>query len=157
MAVFRYRLATMLQLRENERQRCHQELAAAQHEEERIVRELTKLKNELTNLQRRVQEASRPGRIDVDRLRNSQRYEQQLHADLQAWEEKHRAAADLVERCRQVLLEAVREVRTLEKHRELVHAQHTSHERSREIKRLDEQATQAARRSAQTKALKPEC
>lgn len=144
MAIFHYRLATMLRLRENERDRCRLELAEAQREEERIAARISQLNDELTRLERSLQKAVGPGRIDVLRLHHVQRHQQQLKADLQHAEAAQRAAAAEAERRRQMLLEADREVRTLEKHREQQLARHQAAELKLEIKQLDEQATQLA-------------
>ncbi len=139
MAIFRYRLATMLRLRENERDRCRQELAEARREAEQAAARVNQIKEELIELRARVQQVARPGVIDVERLRNAQRYEQQLRVDLQQAEANHQAAAAEAERRRQTLVEADREVHMLEKHREQQLARHRAAEHRMEIKLLDEQ------------------
>ncbi len=139
MAIFRYRLATMLRLRENERDRCRQELAEARRDEQRAAARVIQLKDELSALRTRVLQVTRPGVIDVERLRNAQRYEQQLRVDLRQAEANHQATAAEAERRRQTLVEADREVQMLEKHREQQLARHRATEHRMEIKQLDEQ------------------
>lgn len=143
MALFRYRLAPMLRLRENERDRCRIELAEAQREESRIAACVSRLNEELVLLQRRMQQAAGPGRVDIERMRNAQRHQQQLKADLQQMEIKRREAEAEVDRRRHTLLEADRQVRTLEMHREQQLARHRLEEHKRETKRLDEFAIQS--------------
>jgi flagellar export protein FliJ len=143
MALFRYRLAPMLRVRENERDRYRIELAAAQREESRIAARISQLNDELTLLQRRIQQAAGPGPVDIERLRNAQRHQQQLKADLQQLEIKRREAEAEVDRRRQTLLEADRQVRTLEMHREQQLARYRLEEHKCETKRLDEFAIQS--------------
>ncbi len=143
MAIFRYRLAPMLRLRESERDRCRQEAAEALRNEEEAAVRVHQLNNELAELRKSVERASRPGRIAIDRFAHRELYERQLKTDLRQAEEAHRAATAEVERCRQRLVDANREVQILEKHREQQLARHRAAERKLEIKQLDEQAITA--------------
>lgn len=143
MTLFRYRLAPMLHLRENERDRFRIELAEAQREESRILVCVSQLNEELFLLQRRMQQAAGPGPVDIERLRNAQRHQQQLKADLQQAVIEHQEAKAVVDRRRLILLEADRQVRTLERHREQQLARHRVEEHKRETKRLDEFAIQS--------------
>jgi flagellar export protein FliJ len=147
MATFRYRLTTLLRLRESERRHCRLELAEAQQEEEQAAARVTDLNRQLVSVQLGIHKSAQPGHIDVDRLRNARRYEQQLRADLHQAQEIRRAAAAEVESRRQTLLLADQEVHILEKHRELLGSRHRAGESKLEIKQLDEQAIQIAQRA----------
>lgn len=141
----------MLRLRENQRDRCRQQLAEAGRVEEQAADRVSQLNDELTRLARNMQESAGPGLVDIEHLRNVQRRLQQLKTDLQQAEEAHGAAEAEVERCRQSLLEANREVRTLEKHREQQLARHRAAAHKLEIKQFDEQAIRTGASSSVVK------
>ena len=88
-----------------------------------------------------------PGDVDVDRLVEAQRYEVATARPAEPIRRgSARAVADEIERRRQALVEANREVRVLEKLREKQADQHRHEEQRRDVKRLDEVAQQQAMR-----------
>jgi flagellar protein FliJ len=142
MAAFRFRLATLLRLRENVRDDCRAQLAAAQRAQDIIYARIAELSGEIDQLRQRVGIVSRPGTVDVDQLLEASRYEMTLKAQRQSADEQRRAVEAEVERRRQALVEADREVKTLEKLREQQTTRHQLEQHRRETKQLDATAIQ---------------
>lgn len=140
MARFKFRLATLLKLREATRDERRTELAQAYRADDVLRGYMEEVLAELNLLKERCRKAAAPGTVDVDRLLEAQRYEiilkvQQRHLD----EQRQRLGAE-IERRRVALLAANREVRILEKLRELQAQRHRQQENRLEIKQLDEVA-----------------
>jgi flagellar FliJ protein len=142
VSTFRFRLSSLLRLRENVRDEYRQKLADAQRAEVIIRARIDALNSVLTDLHGQSEIASRPGAIDVDRLLDADRYEMTVTAQLQATLNQQIAATAEVELCRQSLVEADREVKTLEKLRQQQAMRHQLDENRRQIKQLDEAAVQ---------------
>ena len=83
---------------------------------------------------------SAPGTIHVDRLLNTHRYELILHAQLQQLRRQRQVIATEIERRRQALVEADRELRILEKLREKHAMAFAYNEHKAHIRLLDEMA-----------------
>ncbi len=140
MARFKFRLATLLKLREAARDERRAELAQAYRADDVLNEHLEQVRTELNFLEEQCRKAAGPGIIDIDRLIEAQRYEiilkvQQRHLN----EQRGRLAAE-IERRRVALLAANREVRILDKLREHQLEQHNQAENRLDIKRLDEVA-----------------
>ncbi|MGD0653265.1 MAG: flagellar export protein FliJ [Thermoguttaceae bacterium] len=140
MARFKFRLATLLKLREAVRDERRAELAQAYRADDVLNKLLEQTRTELNSLEDQCRKAAGPGTIDIDRLIEAQRYEiilklQQRHLN----EQRGRLAAE-IERRRVALLAANREVRVLEKLRERQLEQYNQAENRLDIKRLDEVA-----------------
>jgi flagellar export protein FliJ len=146
MAEFKFRLATLLRLRETTRDERRAELAAAYRADQVLQRQLTRLSAELRELKAAARRAAGPGRVNVEQLVEAQRYQQTIESRQRQVNEERAALAAEIERRRQALLAAEREVRTLEKLRETRHARHRQDENRREIKQLDEVACLSALR-----------
>jgi flagellar export protein FliJ len=126
-------------------------LAEAQRAEDVVKQRIDDIDTELHGLRDRAAYGSRPGPVDVDALMELQRYELLLKAERQSSEVQQRLVAAEVERRRETLVAADREVRTLEKIEEKQRERHRQDEERRERKRVDEAATQAfARRETYT-------
>ncbi len=93
-----------------------------------------------------------PGGVDIDRLVEAQRYELVTRAQQGKIAQQRETVAGEIERRRQALVEADREVRVLEKLRERQVEQHRREEEVREARRLDEVATQQTYRKMQMAA-----
>src|SRR5262245_30115753 len=115
MAQFRFRLSALLRLRDNVRDECRQQLAAAQREEDIILARMMELDAELESLRRLSHAASRPGPVNIDRLLDTARYEMTVRAQRQAADLQQKSAAAEIDRRRAALVEADREVKILEK------------------------------------------
>jgi flagellar FliJ protein len=138
MARFKFRLATLLKLREAVRDERRAELAQAYRADDVLNKLLEQTRTELNSLEDQCRKAAGPGTIDIDRLIEAQRYEiilklQQRHLN----EQRGRLAAE-IERRRVALLAANREVRILEKLRERQLEQYQQAENRLDVKRLDE-------------------
>lgn len=146
MGKFKFRLATLLRLRESARDERRGELAQAYQADEIIEQQLRALHSELERIVCETREAASPGRIDADRLLAAQRHELVLRTQMRfVAQQRERLAAEIGRR-RQALVEANREVRVLEKLRDRQLARHQADERRHDVKHLDEVAQQRAAR-----------
>jgi flagellar protein FliJ len=140
MAKFKFRLATLLKIREATRDERRTELAQAYRADDVLKGHLDEVHAELLDLKDMCRKASGPGTIDIDRLIETQRYEIELKIKQRHLnEQRHRLAAE-IERRRVALLAANREVRVLEKLREQQIERHRQEENRLDIKHLDEVA-----------------
>ena len=140
MAKFKFRLATLLRLREATRDQRRTELAEAYRVDDVLQQRIEQMDRELVALRTQCRQAAAPGAIDIDQLVAAQRYELVLRAQRKQVSGQREQVAAEIERRRQVLVEANRDVRVLEKLREKQAKRHRQEENRREIKRLDEVA-----------------
>ena len=145
MFSFHFRLARLLRLRETARDESRQNLSAAQQAEDRIRARIAALNDTLTSLRAQTANASQPGTIEVQRLLEADRYEITVQSQLQVALDQLQAASAEVDRCQDVLVEADREVKKLEKLRQHQVSLYERDENRRAIKQFDEAA---ARRHA---------
>ena len=146
MAKFKFRLATLLRLREADRDERRTEMAQAYRADEIIERQQEALEKALTDSTAKCRDATRPGQIDIDHLLETQRFEVLLRAQREQLRKQRGVVAAEIERRRGKLVHANREVRVLEKLREKQTRRHRDEENRREIKRLDEAAMHRAGR-----------
>lgn len=135
---FKFRLQTLWKLRVVERDERQRRLSEAHQAEDVLRARAVEIDAELAASEQALRAASQPGAINVDQLLDSQRYELLLsarRADLRT--QQGRLAAE-IERRRQALVEADRDVKVLEKLREKRLDEHRRVEARLEIKRLDE-------------------
>ena len=140
MAKFKFRLATLLRLREATRDERRLQLAEAYQVDDVLRERLDGVSQQLTGLRDRCRECCRPGKVDVDQLVDAQRFELALKAQSSQIHQQREAVAVEIGRRREVLVEANRDVRVLEKLREKQAARHRREEDRRETKVLDEVA-----------------
>ena len=140
MARFKFRLATLLRLREATRDERRSELAEAFRADDLLEQQQGELGTELGELKSRYRAAAEPGTVHIDRLVEVQRYEVTLKAQQTQLAKQREVVAAEIERRRQVLIGADRDVRVLEKLREKQALRHRREEDRRENKRLDEVA-----------------
>jgi flagellar protein FliJ len=138
MNTFTFRLATLLKLRENERQQRQVELGQALEAERILQQQADGIAAEIGAAKDNLRAAAAPGEVSADAVLELQRYTLQLraHAHLIA-EQAARIRAE-VERRRGVLTEADRQVRILEKLRDKQAAAFRAELEHREVKLLDE-------------------
>jgi flagellar export protein FliJ len=144
MAKFKFRLTTLLKIREATRDERQAELAEAYRADDILVERLRQISGEFGALLEECRKAAGPGAVNIDRLLEAQRYEVMLRAYEKQTLEQRRRLAEEIERRREALLAANREVRVLEKLREHQLERHREEENRRDIKRLDEIAQQRA-------------
>lgn len=134
----KFRLATLLKLRESVRDQRRTRLAEALRAEQVIVGRRASVAAELDALMRECREAAQPGEVDLDRLLVARRYEAALRVEDRDLAKKHEALRGEIDRRRDALVEANRSVRVLELLREKQQRDHLEKEARLEIKQLDE-------------------
>ena len=138
MAKFKFRLATYLRLREAIRDERRSLLAQAYRAEDLILDQQRRLDAESTATAAQIRDAARPGRVNVDRLLDAQRYQMAVRGQQEQLARQHEMVKAEVQRRHQALVEANRDVQTLEKLRDRQQEQHRYQENRREIRLLDE-------------------
>jgi flagellar protein FliJ len=144
MAVFHFRMTTLLRLRETDRDERRLELSEALRAEDILREQMDIIHAEWEWLKSRCRKAAGPGAVDVDHLLEAQRYELTLRAQEQRLTEQHARLMEEIERRRAALVAADREVKILEKLREHQAERHRREEERLAIKQLDEIAGQRA-------------
>jgi flagellar export protein FliJ len=136
MAQFQFRLAPLLRLRELTRDERHLQLAEAL----RLVDQLRSRREEIAVLLRDTKRLQTPaaGALDADRLLNATRYELVLRAEQRALELQEASLAGEIEKRREALVGANREVRALELLRDKQQERHAEEEDHWARKELDE-------------------
>jgi flagellar FliJ protein len=140
MSAFRFRLETLLRLRLADRDQRRADLVKAQRAENALLDQAEALAQEQGANQELSRQWASPGAADVDRLIASHRYELVLRTRSQQLAAQIQQVRGEVERRRQALVEADRQVRVLEKLRERQQLAHHMREEKREQKQLDERA-----------------
>jgi flagellar FliJ protein len=140
MAKFKFRLATLLRLREATRDERRSELAKAYQAEGILENQRRHVGNELDELQRQNRQACAPGPLDLDQLLEARRYEVVLRSQEQQARQQLEAVQAEVQRRREAVVDANRQVRVLQGLREKQVQRHRQEENRLEIKRLDEVA-----------------
>jgi flagellar FliJ protein len=143
MLPFRFRLATLLRLREADRDERRTQLADAQRAEDIVRARIGEIEGELGRLRGDAGRLSRPGLVNVDELMEIERYELLLGAERLAAVQQQKLVAEEVERRRGALVVADREVRVLERLRETQHERHRQEADRQDRKQMDETATGA--------------
>ena len=140
MATFKFRLATLLRLRESARDERRTQLAQAFRADELLEDKNRILEEHLADMRRRTRQAASPGEIDVDRLLEARRFETVLLAQKEHVRNQQEMVRIEIERRRQALVAANREVRILENLRARQYGRHQAEENRQETKQLDEAA-----------------
>ena len=140
MPPFRFRLATLLKIREGTRDERRSALAEAQYAQRLLEEQIAEVRDDLRELKRDYQASARPGKISVDRLLDAQRFELVLLSQLKHLDRQRETVVGEVARRRELLVEADREVKILEKLREKQAQRALREDDLKEIKRLDELA-----------------
>jgi flagellar FliJ protein len=140
MARFKFRLATLLKLREAARDERRTELAQAYRADDVLRGYIEGVVSELNSLKDQCRKAAKPGMVNIDRLIEAQRYEIVLKQQQRHLHDQRQRLGAEIERRRVALLAANREVRILEKLREQQAQRHRQEENRLEIKHLDEVA-----------------
>jgi flagellar export protein FliJ len=143
MLPFRFRLATLLRLRESDRDERRSHLADAQRAEDIVRARIAEIDGETSRLRGESARLSRPGAVNVDVLMEINRFELLLVAERQAAVQQQKLVAEEVERRRLALVAADREVRVLERLRETQQERHRQDAERQERKQLDESAAHA--------------
>jgi flagellar export protein FliJ len=143
MAQFRYRLATLLRLREATRDEKRTQLADAQRAARILEDQISEIDAEFSDSRQQSQTATRPGEINVDHLIQVHRYERVLQAQRAAIVSQLKLVTAEIDKRRLALVEADRQVQVLEKLRERQLAEFTHAENQRDQKLMDEIASRS--------------
>jgi flagellar protein FliJ len=135
---FRFRLTTLMRLRQTARDERRQEFAVAQQHERSICERIAGLDRQLVELRNRSDALSQAGSIDIDRLRDTARYQSLLATERQAAQQALEGCSAHVNRLRQSLVEADRELKSLEKLQSRQQDRHRHRQRKHELGQLDE-------------------
>jgi flagellar export protein FliJ len=133
-----------MRLRRTARDERRQQLAVAQGLEQSIYDRIIRLDGELANLRRRSAEASKSGAIDIDRLREAARYQSLLASQRRSAQQEREDCSAHVNRLRESLIEADRELKSLEKLQSRLQERHRQSQRKHELRQLDEAAIRIA-------------
>ncbi len=137
MAEFHFRLATLLKLRESERNERRLRLAEAREAERILGERIAELENEREDISRQSRDAVRPGPLNLDRVVQTSRFELLVEAQLRAMQDRNNQLQEELERRHEALVEADRGVRVLEKLRERWLADYQRQQLKLEQKELD--------------------
>ena len=118
MRTFEFRMETLLKIRRSRRDLCQQFLAQAQEEGQRIDHEILQLDESRRHEINGLREAVQKGRIDIDRAAARRYYAGRLQIDLLLAERRRELVANQIDLCRQALVRADQDVKSLEKLRE---------------------------------------
>ena len=144
MAEPRFRLATLLRLRESTRDECRAQLAESHRADQALIDQLTRLGMEQQRVQEECRKAAGPGDVDVGRLVETHRYILSLRTREEELRQQRQTLAAEIQRCRQALLKADQDVQVLEKLRDRRLERHRLEEERQQSKQIDEAALQAA-------------
>ncbi len=140
MSKFKFRLATLLRLREATRDQRRSELAEAYRVDDVLQKQIEYVGKEMDWLMHRYRKAAGPGIVNVDSLVDAGRYELMLRSQQNQLGRQREDVCEEIERRRESLLVADRDVRVLEKLRQKQSQRYLSEQNRQEIKLLDETA-----------------
>ncbi len=144
MPAFAFRLASLLKLRESIRDQRRQDLAQALRAEELLRHEQQRVEDELRQLTEHARQAAAPGEVQVDTLLEAERFELVLLARRRLLETQQAALQAEIQRRREALVEANRQVQVLQRLRQRQAERHRREESRRELLALDEVAQRQA-------------
>ncbi len=149
MKPFQFRLASLLSLRDAERDAKRDDLTAALAEHDRVLAGRDAVERKLAVHQAEQRSLRAANRATLDVLMHAQRYAACLRNELGEWYAAEHQAVTEVIRCQEALTQTEREVEVLEKLRERQRARYRVDFARAEVKQFDEVAAQ---RFARTQA-----
>jgi flagellar protein FliJ len=144
MSKYRFRLETLQQVREAERNRQRARLADAYRAEEILEQQRTELKEQFEELRQQQRALVEGPSLNIDALQAAARYEPALRSQEQVLIEQQQMLTAETERRRLALVEANRDVRILELLDERGRETHRREEQRADGKELDEIANRRA-------------
>ena len=144
---FKFRFATLLRLREAVRDEQRQELAKALEAEKILRRQILQVDEDLASLHQRARAMASPGEVDVRQVVGGPEIRVGARGSEEATGGARGAVCAEIERRRQALVEANREVQILERLRQRQNERRREEENRREIRTLDEVAQIGALRN----------
>ncbi len=150
MSNFKFRLATLLQLRETTRDERGAELAEAHRTAETINKQMAYVGRELNSVQSQYRRAAGPGIVNLDRVAEAGQWEFSLRTRKEQLSQQLEAAEAEIEHRQREFADALRDVRVLEKLCKRQADQHRQDGARQETKQLDEAARQGFARKQST-------
>ena len=138
--VFRFRLQKLMDLRRRTRDQRRADLGQAYEAEQVLQRQQQQLLAEIEQLKTHMRQTARPGEVAVDQLLGAHRYELLLQSQRTLLAQRTDQVTQEVERRRQLLLEAEKEFRVIEKLQEKLQSRYRQETEKQEHRRLDEVA-----------------
>jgi flagellar FliJ protein len=145
MAKFRFRLATLQKLRELHRDELRAKLAEAVRANQILEEQLNQVASEIDSLLSMRRQAVQGAQVNVDPLLEAQRYHGVLLSQQATMHEQSRLLLAEIERRRQSVVEADRQVKVLEKLHDRKLEEYRRNEQRVETKILDEVASRNTR------------
>src|SRR5688572_21363537 len=146
MGNFQFRLAAVLKVREAERQQRRLELAQAYEADRLLQEQVDSMAAELALIKQQSRQIAGPGQVNVDKLLEMQRFTLHLIGQTKSIRLQQTSVREELERRRRALVEADRQVRTLENLKEKQLAVHRAEEIKIEQKALDEVGERVVRK-----------
>jgi flagellar export protein FliJ len=140
MGAFRFRLTTLLRVREATRDERRARLGEAQAAEEKLLGRRRRLEAEIAASEGAHRGQTALGSVDIDRLLNHHRYELLLKAEVQSIDREQAILKQELDKRRLALVAADREVRVLEKLRDKLAERHGQEMSAQAAKEMDELA-----------------
>ena len=138
MAKFRFRLATLRRLRETHRDEQRSRLAEAYQAETILTDQRQQVRDDIAQTQQLQRDFLATGLTDVNRLLDSQRYQLTLRAQQSALFKQSQLLTAEIERRRESVVEADRQVRVLDKLEDRQLQQHRLDQLRLETKQYDD-------------------
>jgi flagellar protein FliJ len=145
MNAFRFRLEPLLRLRRAALDEQRSKLAEAYRADVILEQHLRGIEEQIAANQRDRRQAAGAGMVDIDAALQTQRFDIALQAQHRELARRREELAAVIERQRDVVIEADRELKMLERLRERRLAEHRAAQELQEVKRLDEVAALARR------------
>ncbi|MCA9240536.1 MAG: flagellar export protein FliJ [Planctomycetales bacterium] len=140
MPPFNFRLQPIRRLREARRDELRGQLADAHRAAEVLADQRRQIADELADIRRLQGDAAKRRLLNVNQMMESQRYALVLEGQEAALREKAKLVESEIERRRQAVVEAEREVKALDKLEEKQRLKHQHESQRLEAKLLDEVA-----------------
>jgi flagellar FliJ protein len=141
MAKYRFRLETLRKLRATQRDELRRKLAEAHQAASMLEEQKFAVAEEIVALQEAQRATTQGASTDVNRLLEAHRYQAVLRAQQSVLQNQAQVLAEEVERRRERVLEADRQVRVLDKLDERKQWEHELASLRAEVKELDEIAS----------------
>ena len=138
MPRFTFRLERLLKIRRTTRDERQSQLARAYEAERVLEQQQVELDQQRTAIKQMSRNVSGPGTVNVETLLGVNRYELVLESQGRVLRERGQQLEAEIQKRRQSLINADRDVRVLEKLRERQQIDHANKERRLEIKQTDD-------------------
>ena len=138
MKSFIFQFDSLLRYRRHRRDLCRQLLADVMANRRRLEERRAALEVERTDQLGEIRTLQQSGEVDVDRAAARRYYAGRMLVDMLLVDRDQEAVHEQLERCRQALLQADRDVKALEKLRDKQQAEFLYEAGCREMRELDE-------------------